>query len=169
MIELKPTHPEVYAALKILEDTLNEMEIIHFIEQDSENPDLWSVGSAEEREDHPDDPVLHMGFVGLNKATKTVSYAGYDSGRTARNAKEGISGDAGLEMVDLKSLDMMVLWLTGDFHKILRSAQDKMAAMAENAEKVAPKLAEFIARTEGPQPTDESIHRVYVGPEKFKP
>lgn len=93
--------------------------------------------------------MVHMGFVGLNKNTKEVNFAGYDSGRTARNAKEGISGDAGLEMADLKSLDMMVLWLTGDFHKILKSAQEKMAAMAEKAEKVAPGLAAEIMASAG--------------------
>jgi len=149
MIELTPTHPEVRAALKILEDTLTELKITHFVEQDSENPDLWSVGSAEEREDRPDDPVIHMGFVGLNNNTKTVCFAGYDSGRTARNAKEGIDGDAGLEMVDLKGLDMMVLWLTGDFHRILKSAQEKMAALAEKAEKTAPGLAAEIVASAG--------------------
>lgn len=149
MIELKPTHPEVLKALTILEDTLNEMEIVHFIEQDSENPNLWSVGSAEEVEDRPDDPILHMGFVGLNKNTKAVSFAGYDSGRTARNAKEGISGDAGLELVDLKTLDMMVLWLTGDFHRILRSAEAKMMKMAEEAKDKAPGLAAEIIASAG--------------------
>jgi hypothetical protein len=141
MIEIKPTHPDVYKALKILEDTLEEMKITHFIEQDSENPDLWSVGSAEERENRPDDPVIHMGFVGLNKNTKGVSFAGYDSGHTARNEKEGITGDDGLEMVDLKGLDMMILWLTGDFHRILRSAEAKMAKMDEVAKKAAPRMA----------------------------
>ena len=149
MIELKPTHPEVLRALKILEDTLEEMKITHFIEQDADNPDLWSIGSAEERDEKPDEPVIHMGFVGLNKNTKAVSFAGYDSGRTARNAKEGIGGDAGLEMVDLKTLDMMVLWLTGDFHRILKSAQEKMAAMAEKAEKTAPGLAAEIIASAG--------------------
>lgn len=141
MIETKPTHPEVHKALKILEDTLEDMEITHFIEQDSENPDLWSVGSAEERQSRPDDPVIHMGFVGLNKNTKSVSFAGYDSGRTARNEKEGITGDDGLEMVDLKGIDMMVLWLTGDFHRILRSAETKMMRMDEVAKKAAPEVA----------------------------
>lgn len=149
MIELTPTHPEVFKALKILEDTLTEMEIIHFIEQDSDNPDLWSVGAAEEREDYPDDPVVHMGFVGLNKNTKEVNFAGYDSGRTARNEKEGISGNDGLEMVDLKSLDMMVLWLTGDFHRILRSAQEKLAKMDEDAKAAALGLAAEIVASEG--------------------
>lgn len=149
MIELKPTNPEVFKALKILEDTLEEMGITHFIEQDADNPDLWSVGSAEERKDKPDDPVIHMGFVGLHKESKTVSFAGYDSGRTARNAKEGISGDAGLEMVNLKSLDMMVLWLTGDFHRILRSAEEKLMKMDERAKKVAPGLAAEIVVSAG--------------------
>ena len=149
MIEIKPTHPEVYKALKILEDTLEEMEITHFIEQDSENPDLWSVGSAEEQENHPDKPIIYMGFVGLNKNTKQVNFAGYDSGRTARNEKEGLDGDAGLEMVDLKTLDMMVLWLTGDFNKILKSAQDKMSVLAEKAEKAAPGLAVEIVASKG--------------------
>lgn len=149
MIEITPTHPDVFKALKILEDTLTEMEIIHFIEQDAENPDLWSVGAAEEREDCPDDPVVHMGFVGLNKSTKEVNFAGYDSGRTARNEKEGISGNDGLEMVDLKSLDMMVLWLTGDFHRILKSAQEKLAKMDEDAKAAALGLAAEIVASEG--------------------
>lgn len=149
MIELTPTHPEVFKALKILEDTLTEMKIVHFIEQDSDNPDLWSVGAAEEREDSPDDPVIHMGFVGLNKNTKVVSFAGYDSGRTARNAKEGIDGDAGLEMVDLKGLDMMVLWLTGDFHRILKSAQEKLAKMDEDTKAAATGLAAEIVASKG--------------------
>lgn len=149
MIELKPTHPDVRAALKILEDTLAELEITHFVEQDYENPDLWSVGSAEEREDRPDDPVIHMGFVGLDKKTGSVAFAGYDSGRTERNAKEGISGDAGLEMVNLKSLGMMVLWLTGDFHRILRSAEEKLMKMDERAKKVAPGLAAEIVVSAG--------------------
>jgi hypothetical protein len=82
-----------------------------------------------------------MGFVGLNKNTKSVSFAGYDSGRTARNEKEGITGDDGLEMVDLKGIDMMVLWLTGDFHRILRSAETKMMRMDEVAKKAAPEVA----------------------------
>lgn len=149
MIELTPTHPDVFRALKILEDTLTEMEIVHFVEQDSDNPDLWSVGAAEEREDYPDDPVLHMGFVGLNKSTKEVNFAGYDSGRTERNAKEGIGGDAGLEMVDLKSLDMMVLWLTGDFHRILKSAQEKLAKMDEDTKATATGLAAEIVASKG--------------------
>ena len=154
MIEIKPTHPEVFKALKILEDTLEEMEITHFIEQDSKNPDLWSVGSAEEQENHPDNPVIHMGFVGLNKNTKQINFAGYDSGRTARNEKEGITGDDGLEMVDLKGLDMMVLWLTGDFHRILKSAEAKMMKMDEVAKKAAPAMAaDIIASvTEGARP-----------------
>ena len=154
MIELKPTHPDVRKALAILEETLTDMEILHFTEQDSENPDLWSIGSAEYPEDSPETPVIHMGFVGLNANTKTVSFAGYDAGRTARNEKEGLSEDDSLEMVDLKKIDMMVLWLTGDFHRILRSAEAKMMKMDEVAKKAAPAMAaDIIASvTEGARP-----------------
>jgi hypothetical protein len=129
------------------------MEITHFIEQDADNPDLWSVGAAEYPEDAPEKPIIHMGFVGMNANTKSVSFAGYDMARTARNEKEGIEGDDGLEMVDLKRLDMMVLWLTGDFHRILRSAEEKMAKMDEVAKKAAPGVAaDIIASVVEAQP-----------------
>jgi hypothetical protein len=153
MIELKPTHPDVLKAIALIEETLTEMEVLHFTEQDADNPDLWSVGSAEYPEDDPETPIIHMGFVGLNANTKTVSFAGYDAGRTARNEKEGIDGDEGLEMVDLKKIDMMVLWLTGDFHRILRSAEEKMRKMDEAAKKAAPGMAaDIIASVTEAQP-----------------
>lgn len=154
MIEIKPTHPEVFKALKILEDTLEDMELTCFITQDDDNPDLWSVQSAEAVENKMDTHIIHTCFLGWNKATKTVSFAGYDSGRTARNEKEGITGDDSLEMVDLKGIDMMVLWLTGDFHRILRGAEAKMMQMDEVAKKAAPTMAaDIIASvTEGARP-----------------
>jgi hypothetical protein len=56
-------------------------------------------------------------------------------------------------MVDLKRLDMMVLWLTGDFHRILRSAEEKMAKMDEVAKKAAPGVAaDIIASVVEAQP-----------------
>lgn len=169
MIELTPTHPEVLKAVKTLEDAMKETGLFCLATQDDENPNLWSVQCAEKAAENPDEFIIHTCFIGWNSVAKTVVFQGYDSGRTARNQKEGITGDEGVETLDLKSIDMAALWLTGDFHRILKSAQEKLAAMAEKAEKVAPKLAEFITRTEGHQPTDEPIHRIYVGPEKFKP
>ncbi len=131
MIELKPTNPEVYAVVKIIEDTLNELEVIHWIQQDESNPDLWSISSGEIPEDDPKHPVIHLCFIGWDKTAKAVKFAGHDMARTARNEKEGMEPDEAMSLLDLKTIDMTVLWLTGDFHRILSDAQRKMVKLEE--------------------------------------
>lgn len=154
MIELKPTHPEVRKAVKTVVEAMEETGITCFATQDDDNPDLWSVQCAEKVPNKTDSYIIHTCFVGWNASAKALSFAGYDSGRTARNEKEGITGDDGLEMVDLKTLDMVALWLTGEFHRILRSAETKMMKMDEVAKKAAPAMAaDIIASvTEGVRP-----------------
>lgn len=154
MIELKPTHPDVSKAVKALVDTMEQTEIICLATQDDEIPNLWSVQCAEKAPDKPNGFIIHTCFIGWNSAAKTVMFRGYDSGRTARNEKEGITGDEGVEMVDLQTIEMAALWLTGDFHRILRSAEEKMRKMDEAAKRAAPGVAaDIIASvTEGARP-----------------
>lgn len=149
MIELAPTHPEVLKAVKTLVDAMEKTEIICLATQDDENPNLWSVQCAEKATEKPDEFIIHTCFIGWNSAAKTVVFQGYDSGRTARNQKEGITGDEGVETLDLKSIDMAALWLTGDFHRILKSAQEKLAKMDEDTKAAALGLAAEIVASEG--------------------
>lgn len=149
MIELTPTHPEVLKAVKTLEDAMKETELFCLATQDDENPNLWSVQCAEKAAENPDGFIIHTCFIGWNSAAKTVVFQGYDSGRTARNQKEGITGDEGVETLDLKSIDMAALWLTGDFHRILKSAQEKLAKMDEDTKAAALGLAAEIVASEG--------------------
>lgn len=113
MIPHPNTREEVSVVLDWIHDELTEQEIMHVLDQDDDNPNLWTVAA------HDESGHVNLGFVSWNDVENELILIAFDPSRANHDTMEGVPEDESLCHWYPSDVDMLVLHLNGGVRDVM--------------------------------------------------
>lgn len=113
---MSAARPEVANVIAFLRDSLTAAQLLHAIEQDDLNPNVFTVAAY-------DDDYVNSGIVGWDAAKEQVLYLCHDPARDSHNTAEGVADEDNRCWWSAGSAAMMLMHLKGEVREIVAKHQ----------------------------------------------